>query len=106
MKMGTFSQIFSFIPKDKTKNIICTMDDVRGDFLGPPHGITPAAVMNIFVGKVKYNTRFILLYILHSVRIILLSFKGDTSVVVRSFNAFVCKMFVLLVPYVLFQMFS
>ena len=25
-------------------NIICTMDDVRGDFLGPPHGTTPAAV--------------------------------------------------------------
>ena len=25
------------------KNIICTMDDVRGDFLGPPHGTTPAA---------------------------------------------------------------
>ena len=21
------------------------MDDVRGDFLGPPHGTTPAAVM-------------------------------------------------------------
>ena len=54
-------------------------------FLGPPHGITPAAVINIFVGKVKYNTRFILLYIFYSVRIILLSFKGDTSVVVRSF---------------------
>ena len=26
-------------------NIICTMDDVRGDFLGPPHGTTPAAVI-------------------------------------------------------------
>ena len=22
------------------------MDDVRGDFLGPPHGTTPAAVKN------------------------------------------------------------
>ena len=27
------------------KNIICTMDDVRGDFLGPPQGTTPAAVI-------------------------------------------------------------
>ena len=26
-------------------NIICTMDDVRGDFLGPPHGTTAAAVI-------------------------------------------------------------
>ena len=25
-------------------NIICTMDDERGDVLGPPHGTTPAAV--------------------------------------------------------------
>ena len=25
-------------------NIICTMDDVRRDFLGPPHSTTPAAV--------------------------------------------------------------
>ena len=24
--------------------IICIMDDVRGDFLGPPHDTTPAAV--------------------------------------------------------------
>ena len=31
--------------KDQKKNIICTMDDVRGDFLGPPHGTTPAAVI-------------------------------------------------------------
>ena len=23
----------------------CTMDDVRGDFLGPPYGTTPAAVI-------------------------------------------------------------
>ena len=27
------------------KNIICTMDDVRGDFLEPPHGTTPAEVI-------------------------------------------------------------
>ena len=40
-------QVFSLIPKDQKKNIICTMDctDVRGDFLGPPHGTTPAAVI-------------------------------------------------------------
>ena len=27
------------------ENIICTMDDVRGDFFGPQHDITPAAVI-------------------------------------------------------------
>ena len=27
------------------KTIICTMGDVRGDILGPPHGTTPAAVI-------------------------------------------------------------
>ena len=27
------------------ENIICTMDDVRVDFLEPPHGTTPAAVI-------------------------------------------------------------
>ena len=37
--------IYSLILKDQKKNIICTMDDVRGDFLGPPHGTTPAAVI-------------------------------------------------------------
>ena len=31
--------------KGPNENIICTMDDVRGDFLGPPHGTTPAAVI-------------------------------------------------------------
>ena len=25
--------------------MICTMDDVRGDFLGPPQGTVPAAVI-------------------------------------------------------------
>ena len=30
---------------DRKKNIICTIDDVRGDFLGPLHGTTPAAVI-------------------------------------------------------------
>ena len=38
-------EIYSRIPKDQKKNIICTMDDVRGDFLGPQHGTTPAAVI-------------------------------------------------------------
>ena len=27
------------------------MDDVRGDFLGPPNGTTPAAVIAIFFSK-------------------------------------------------------
>ena len=26
------------ITKDRKKNILCIMGDVRGDFLGPPHG--------------------------------------------------------------------
>ena len=38
-------QMFLLIPKDQNKNIIYTMDDVRGYFLGPPHGTTPAAVI-------------------------------------------------------------
>ena len=29
----------------RKKNIICTMDDVRGDFLGTPHGTTPAILI-------------------------------------------------------------
>ena len=40
-----FLRIPSLISKDQKKNIICTMDDVRGDFLGPPHCTTPAAVI-------------------------------------------------------------
>ena len=31
--------------KGPKENIICTMADVRGDLLGPPHGTTPAAVI-------------------------------------------------------------
>ena len=31
--------------KGLEENIICTMDDVRGDFFGPPHGSAPAAVI-------------------------------------------------------------
>ena len=31
--------------KGQKENIICTIDDVRGDFLGPSHGTTPAAVI-------------------------------------------------------------
>ena len=35
----------SLIAKDQKENITSTMDDVRGDFLGPPHSTTPAAVI-------------------------------------------------------------
>ena len=38
------SKAYSKYPKDQTENIICTMYDVRGDFLWSPHGTTPAAV--------------------------------------------------------------
>ena len=38
-------QISSLILTDQKKNIICTMNYIRGDFLGPPHGTTPAAVI-------------------------------------------------------------
>ena len=38
-------KISSLISKDQKENEICTMDDVRGEFLGPPHGTTPAAVI-------------------------------------------------------------
>ena len=38
-------QKYSLIPKDQKKYIIGTMDDVRGDFLGPQHGTTPVAVI-------------------------------------------------------------
>ena len=33
------------ISKEQLKNIICSMDDVLGDFLGPPHGTPSAAVI-------------------------------------------------------------
>ena len=39
--------IFTDLKGPKNENIICTLDDVRGDFLGPPHGTTPAAVIQI-----------------------------------------------------------
>ena len=35
---------FTLILKDLKENINCTMVDVRGDVLRPPHGTTPAAV--------------------------------------------------------------
>ena len=35
----------SLISKDQKENIICTIAVVRGDFLGPPHGTTVAAVI-------------------------------------------------------------
>ena len=37
-------RISSLISKDQNENIICTMDDARVGFLGPPHGTTPAEV--------------------------------------------------------------
>ena len=40
-----FLRIPSLISKDQKENITCTMDDVRGDFLGLPRGTTPAAVI-------------------------------------------------------------
>ena len=38
-------QIYSLIPKDQKKNIIRTMNYVRGDFSGPAHGTKLAAVI-------------------------------------------------------------
>ena len=32
------------ITKDQKENTIYTIDDVRGDVLGPPYGTTPAVV--------------------------------------------------------------
>ena len=37
-----FQNILSDLKRQKG-NAICTMDDVRGDVLRPPHGTTPAA---------------------------------------------------------------
>ena len=31
--------------KGPNVNIVCTIDDVWGDFLGPQHGTTPATVL-------------------------------------------------------------
>ena len=39
-----FLRIPLSISKNQKEYIICTMDDVRGDFLGPPHGTTPAVI--------------------------------------------------------------
>ena len=41
------------------------MDDVRGDFLGPPHGTTPAAVIankNKLVNVILYLNRLFRLF--------------------------------------------
>ena len=37
--------IFTDLKGPINKTIICTMYDVRGDFLGPPHATTPVAVI-------------------------------------------------------------
>ena len=39
------------ISKEQKKTIICTMDDVRGDFLGPLHETTQVAVI---ANKIKF----------------------------------------------------
>ena len=44
MKFLNAQNIFTDL-KGPKGNIICTMDDVRGDFLGTPHGTTPDAVL-------------------------------------------------------------
>ena len=44
MKFLNAQNIFTDL-KGPKGNITCTMDDVRGDFLGMPHGTTPAAVL-------------------------------------------------------------
>ena len=36
--------ILTDLKRTERNNIICTMNDVRGDFLGQPHGTMPAAV--------------------------------------------------------------
>ena len=64
----------SLISKDQKENIIRTIDDVRGDVLGPSHNTTPAAeianenengdplrAVNIFMIKEMCHTRFRLL---------------------------------------------
>ena len=38
------TEFLLLISKDRKENIICTTDDVRGDFVGPPHDTTPAVV--------------------------------------------------------------
>ena len=37
--------ILTALKEPKRNNIICTMDDVRGDYLWPPHRTKPAAVI-------------------------------------------------------------
>ena len=38
-----------------TPAIICTMDDVRGDFLGPPHGTTQSTG-RLYRAATRHNT--------------------------------------------------
>ena len=37
--------IYFLISKDRKKNIICIMDDLLGDFLGPPHSTIPVPLI-------------------------------------------------------------
>ena len=62
-----FLKTSSLISKDQKENIICTLDDVRGDILGPPHGTTPAAVIaNKNLHAVcKRNSSYLFYYYIH-----------------------------------------
>ena len=45
---GHVERIKGFISQVRNLNVVAqnrTMNDVRGDFLGPPHGTTPAALI-------------------------------------------------------------
>ena len=61
---------FAFFNRDQKENIICTMDDVRGDFLRPPHGTTPAGVI---ANKNKTDR-------LRAVNILMREWMGHTAV--------------------------
>ena len=45
MNRNQYIILISLTLKDQKEHIICTMDDVRRDVLGPPHDTTPATVI-------------------------------------------------------------
>ena len=45
MNPNQYIILVSLTLKDQKEHIICTMDNVRGDVLGPLHDTTPAAVI-------------------------------------------------------------
>ena len=63
-------QIYSLIPKDQKKNIICTMDDVRGDFLRPP--LFYKTFFSLKRGSVMYDS-----YLLKDVHSVLVNFPRE-----------------------------